>query len=125
MDALLVLSLWRRDCQYEYVAGFQREAGQPQPGRLGARAMTPPGGAALGHRNIESTMRYVAGDAETERAAAKVGVVLQGRRPAAAALGARERLPAGVGSLARQGARVLDERRRRRPDAAAPSARRS
>src|SRR3984893_19275853 len=47
---------------------------------------------------------------ETVRAAAKVGVVLQGQRPDAAALGARERLPAGVGSLARQGARVWDER---------------
>jgi hypothetical protein len=32
--------------------------------------------APLGHRNIKSTMRYVAGDAETVRAAAKVGVVL-------------------------------------------------
>jgi hypothetical protein len=29
--------------------------------------------APLGHRNIKSTMPYVAGDAETVRAAAKAG----------------------------------------------------
>jgi hypothetical protein len=57
-----------------------RRRGQPVPfQREGSATATRPARCAmtfrvaLGHRNIKSTMRYVAGDAETVRTAAKVG----------------------------------------------------